>query len=153
MLQRATASVLTGACLALGVLAGCRGEAASSEAAVEAKADARVEFDPALAQNLPEGTSTEDARRGRDLFIVCATCHGLDAGGTQLGPSLRDGEWTHGSGTVEEIQQIVIQGVPDPEEYPVPMPPGGGGTFDQEELRSLAAYVYAVSRAGPAAQP
>ena len=153
MLQRATTSVMVGACLALGVLAGCAGEEASTEAAAEAKSDAQVEFDPALAQNLPEGTSEEDARRGKDLFLVCATCHGLDANGTQLGPSLRDGEWTHGSGTVEEIQQIVRTGIPEPEEYPIPMPPGGGGTFDEEELRSLAAYVYAVSRAGAPPQP
>lgn len=151
MLQRATASVVMGACLALAVLAGCRGEAASSEAATDARPDARVELDAQLARNLPEGTSVEEAERGRDLFLVCATCHGLDAGGTQLGPSLSDGEWRHGSGTVEEIEQIVRQGIPEPEDYPIPMPPGGGGTFDEEELRALAAYVYAVSRGGAAA--
>lgn len=148
MLQRATTSVVMGIWVGLGILGGCRGESVSSEAAAEAKGVAVVELDQSVAQNLPANTSVEDAEKGRDLFLVCATCHGADASGTQLGPSLRDAEWIHGSGSFEEIQQLVRAGVPEPEEYPVPMPRGGGGSFDEAGVRAVSAYVYALSRSG-----
>jgi hypothetical protein len=35
-----------------------------------------------------------------------------------------------------------------PREYPGAMPPLGGGNFDDDQLRAISAYVYAISQAG-----
>ena len=103
-------------------------------------------FDPALARNLPPNVTPEQAQEGRERFVVCATCHGPDARGTQLGPPLRDQEWIHIDGSYEEIQRVIREGILEPEKYPVPMPRGGAGNFTEEQLRGVAAYVYALSR-------
>ncbi len=95
---------------------------------------------------IPAGIDTATVAEGRRLFTVCTTCHGLDGGGTGLGPSLRDGEWLHISGTVEEIAAITRDGIASPAEFPIPMPVMGGGDFTTEELSAIATYVYALSR-------
>jgi mono/diheme cytochrome c family protein len=139
------------------VLAGCgdRGdEAARPGAAVQEEPDDSV-LPRAPAVPLPQGVTAEMVTEGRRLFgTTCVVCHGPDAAGTQLAPSLRDGEWLNVSGEYDEIVRLIHQGVPEPEEYPVPMPPSGGGSFTGEQVRSLAAYVYSLrrpSRAAPAA--
>jgi len=100
--------------------------------------------------NLPPGVSAEAAEEGRELFLPCAVCHGLDGRGNQLGPSLRDSEWRRISGSLEEIEAVIRSGIPAPSTYPIPMVPMGGGDFDDEELRAVASYVYAISRGKPA---
>jgi len=100
-----------------------------------------------LAQFPPEITM-ERLEEGRRQFGPCSVCHGLDGRGTQLAPSLRDPEWIHITGQPEEIAEIVRSGVAQPREFPVPMPVGGGGAFSEEELASLAWYVYALGRSG-----
>lgn len=107
----------------------------------------------AAAPWIPPGVTEEQVEQGRELFLPCAVCHGLDGTGNPLGPSLRDGEWTHISGSLQEIESIVRTGVPQPRDYPVPMVPMGGGDYDAEELRAVAAYVYAISRPPPATSP
>ncbi|MDP9349359.1 MAG: cytochrome c, partial [Gemmatimonadota bacterium] len=87
------------------------------------------------------------AARGRKLFAeTCGVCHGPDAAGTQLGPSLVDAEWLEGSGTLPEIERVIREGVLQPRQHPVPMPPLGGGDYTEEEVRSLAAYVYSLGK-------
>ena len=83
---------------------------------------------------------------GRKLFLTCAVCHGLDARGTQLGPSLRDAEWADVDSSLAEIEQVIRSGVPDPSDFDTPMPVLGGGDFDAKQVRALAAYVLAVSQ-------
>ncbi|MBV9110525.1 MAG: hypothetical protein JO306_14035 [Gemmatimonadetes bacterium] len=39
----------------------------------------------------------------------------------------------------------ITTGVPHPKEHPAPMPPKGGGSFDDAQVRALAAYVFALS--------
>jgi mono/diheme cytochrome c family protein len=137
----------------LGSLVGCGGKDADVQLPErEATSEETPALDPALARNLPPNTTVKAAEAGRDLYLTCAPCHGLDARGTRLGPSLRDPEWIHGSGSYEEIQQVIRDGVPEPKDFPVPMPVGGGGDFSDDQVRSLATYVYALSRpAAPAA--
>lgn len=118
-------------------------EAPEAEVEVESAA-----LDPALAAHLPAGVSMEVAERGRELFPTCGVCHGMEGQGTQLGPALRDAEWIHISGTLEEIARITRSGVPSPEEFPVPMPVLGGGSFDEADLEAVATYVYLLSRSG-----
>ena len=103
-------------------------------------------MDAALLADMPEGTTMEELAMGRTAFVVCTVCHGLDAEGTQLGPSLRDGAWIHIPAELDSIAQIVRSGVSSPKEFPIPMPVMGGGDFDEAELNALATYVYALSR-------
>lgn len=139
----------TGAC-ALAVVSGLAGcERGGGRADAGAEADTAVQptaLDPALASRLPPGVSFQMAEQGRSLFTVCSVCHGRDGGGTQLGPSLRDQEWLHGEGTMEQIVEVVRNGVSEPVEYPVPMPVMGGGDFTDEQLQALAAYVYLLGQ-------
>jgi len=108
-----------------------------------------AEMDPALAQHLPAGATLEEAQLGHRLFTVCTVCHGPDAEGTQLAPSFADGDWIHVDPEVDQIAAIIRTGVSNPRDFAVPMPPQGGGDFDDEELRALAVYILAVSnRAG-----
>ena len=148
MRQWARACVAVGASVSLVCLSGCGGESEDDAARVASKQEVEA-FDPALARNLPPGVTTESAQQGRELYVVCATCHGPDARGTQLGPSLRDEEWLHIDGSYEEVQRVVREGVLEPEEFPVPMPPGGGGSFTEQQLRDVSAYVFALSRPLP----
>lgn len=104
-----------------------------------------------IAARLPAGVQISQVEQGRELFAVCAVCHGFDARGTQLGPSLRDGEWIHTDGELARITEVITQGVAEPEEYEIPMPPLGGGDFTEEQVRALAAYVYALR--DPSEQP
>lgn len=100
---------------------------------------------------IPPGVTEEQVDLGRELYLPCAVCHGLDGEGNSLGPSLRDGEWIHITGSLAEIESIILSGVPQPREYPVPMVPMGGGDYDAEELRAVAAYVFAISQPPPPA--
>jgi len=146
--------------LASAPLAGCgRDEGGEREAGGKAKAAARVEPDDsalprASGAPLPAGVTAAMVAEGRKQFgTTCVVCHGPDARGTQLGPSLRDGEWLNVSGDYPEILTLVQAGVPEPEQHPVPMPPRGGGAFSDEQLRAVAAYVFSISREKSTAAP
>jgi mono/diheme cytochrome c family protein len=133
-------------CLLGGILGGCDGPGMASEDESVDSAAVAV----STVANLPPGVSAEAAEEGRELFLPCAVCHGLDGRGNQLGPSLRDSEWRRISGSLEEIEAVIRSGIPAPSTYPIPMVPMGGGDFDDEELRAVASYVYAISRGKPA---
>ena len=76
----------------------------------------------------------------------CADCHGRRGEGSQLGPSLRDGEWRSGSGTYEEILEQVIHGKPRSEtETGEPMPMRGVSELSDSDVRAVAAYVWSIS--------
>lgn len=133
--------VLAALCLPAGceVVGGAAGDGArgvDEDAAADAVASASV---------LPPGLDAEEVERGRELFLPCAVCHGLDGRGNQLGPSLRDTAWINIDGSLAAIERLILTGVPEPEQYPVPMVPMGGGAFDAAELRAVASYVYAIS--------
>jgi mono/diheme cytochrome c family protein len=129
-------------------LAGCgetEGRPGARRAAAVAEAEAGPPIDPAVAQKLPAGVTLAMVEAGRGEFrSVCAPCHGPAAEGTQLAPSLADSAWIHGAGSFDEIVQAIREGVPEPKQYPVPMPVLGGGDFSEDELRAVAAYVYAL---------
>lgn len=137
-------------CILGAASAGCDGPGA--EADEEPGEQVAASGAPA-ASSLPAGITAEVAEEGRKLFVPCAVCHGLDGLGNQLGPSLRDGEWVHISGSLEEIETIIRDGVAEPENYPVPMAPMGGGDFDAQQLRAVASYVYAISARAAAPAP
>lgn len=102
--------------------------------------------DPAMLGQLPPGVTAEMVSQGRQLYgTVCVACHGADGAGTPLGPAMNDQQWIHITGEFEEIVNITRTGVPTPQQYPAPMPPMGGGSFSDEQVRSIAAYVYSLS--------
>ncbi|CAA9303462.1 MAG: hypothetical protein AVDCRST_MAG68-650 [uncultured Gemmatimonadetes bacterium] len=95
---------------------------------------------------LPPGVSNEAGQQGQELYLrACVMCHGENAGGTPLGPSLTDREWLEGNGSFEEIIAVVREGVATPKQFEVPMPPRGDGTFSDEQIRAVAAYTYSIA--------
>lgn len=104
-----------------------------------------------VATNLPAGVTQAMVDQGQDLFgTVCAGCHGPAGAGTSTCPDLTDAEWINITGAYPEIVTVITNGVPTPREHPAPMPAMGGGSFDDAQVRALAAYVYALSRQGGA---
>jgi mono/diheme cytochrome c family protein len=79
----------------------------------------------------------------------CYACHGSKGEGL-VGPSLVDAEWIHIKGTEEEIAAQVIKGVPKEESKSgIPMPPKGGSTISDDDVKAVAAYVHSISQKKP----
>lgn len=100
---------------------------------------------------LPEGVTSEMIERGQRLFAgpgLCTVCHGPDAKGLpNLGPDLTDREWLHSDGTFEGILATIQSGVPaDKSKSGTVMPPKGGSTLTDVQLRAVAAYVWSLSQ-------
>ncbi len=100
----------------------------------------------------PPGAAPGEVALGDRIFHgeaaggTCAGCHGSNAGGTPLAPSLVSGHWLWSDGSLQSIEQIVEKGVPEPKKYRSPMPPMGGAELSPPEVKAVAAYVWALSR-------
>lgn len=102
-----------------------------------------------VAKNLPAGVTQAMVDEGQNLFgTVCAACHGPNGTGTAAAPTLNDMKWINISGTYPEIVTTITNGVPHPKEHSGAMPPKGGGSFDDAQVKALAAYVFALSHQG-----
>lgn len=104
---------------------------------------------PAAPVALPAGVSQADYDAGQQLFAAggnCFSCHGMDASGGPLGPNLRDGEWLHGDGSIDAIAQTIQVGVAQPLQYPAAMPAMGGAQLSPEQVRQIAAYIFALGQ-------
>ena len=118
---------------------------------------------PLAAQSTPENNSTpkspaagassaapsaELIAQGDKIFHGagnCYACHGTNAQGS-VGPNLTDAEWIHSKGSYEEIVAQVTKGVPKEESKSgIVMPPRGGSTISDDEVKAVAAYVYSLS--------
>jgi mono/diheme cytochrome c family protein len=106
---------------------------------------------PAAAQEkaaAPAGVTPAAIAKGDSIFHkggLCYACHGTNAEGS-IGPSLVDAEWLHGDGSYDMIVATVTSGVPaDKAKKGVPMPPKGGSSITDEEVKAVAAYVYSLS--------
>jgi mono/diheme cytochrome c family protein len=100
-----------------------------------------------VAADLPAGVTAQMVSEGQQLYgTVCVACHGANGVGGPLGPALNDQNWIWIDGSYDQIVQNITQGVAQPRQYPAPMPPLGGGNFNQDQVRSIAAYVYSISR-------
>jgi mono/diheme cytochrome c family protein len=134
----------------------CLGLAAAIAAAAAA---------PVLAQSTPENSATPDTApkasaptptgvtpdliaQGDKIFHGpgnCYACHGSNGEGL-VGPNLTDAEWIHSKGSYEEIVAQVMHGVSKEESKSgIPMPPKGGGTISDDDVKAVAAYVYSLS--------
>ena len=119
---------------------------------------------PLAAQSTPENTSTpksppptgassaapsaELIAQGDKIFHGpgnCYACHGTNAQGS-VGPNLTDAEWIHSKGSYEEIVAQVTKGVTKEESKSgIVMPPRGGSTISDDDVKAVAAYVYSLS--------
>ncbi len=76
----------------------------------------------------------------------CYACHGSKGEGL-VGPNLTDAEWIHSKGTLEDIEAQIIHGIPKEESKSgIPMPPRGGSTISDEDIKACAAYVLSLSQ-------
>jgi mono/diheme cytochrome c family protein len=82
---------------------------------------------------------------GQEAGGTCTACHGQDAKGTQMAPDLTDSQWLNGDGSLAFIEHTVTTGVPQPKQYPAPMPPMGGASLSPDQVKAVAAYVYSLS--------
>ena len=134
------------------ILSACGGDT-GEQPAVDTDADA-----PATTQQpaqstvganveLPEGVTQEMVAQGQQIFNtqICFSCHGMNGVGSPLGPAFTDQEWLNTDGSYEGIMEVVRTGVADPVEYAAPMPAMGGIQLTDEQIRQVAAYVYALS--------
>jgi mono/diheme cytochrome c family protein len=103
---------------------------------------------------LPAGVTQEMVEQGRQIYHgqgICFTCHGQNGVGTQLGPNLTDGEWlwvtADGGDRFTQMETVIRTGVQQPREYPAPMPPMGGVSLSDEQVRSVTAYVFSLDPA------
>jgi glucose/arabinose dehydrogenase len=100
---------------------------------------------------VPPGATKEQVALGDRIFHgeaeggTCTGCHGSDAKGSPQAPSLVDGKWLHTDGSLQRITRTIMDGVPKPKNFSVPMPPRGGAPLTDSGVAAVAAYVWAIS--------
>ena len=100
---------------------------------------------------VPPGSSRAAVQLGDQVFhgraggAGCTGCHGSDARGTPLGPSLRGPARIWGDGSLPALEKTIREGVPKPKRYRSPMPAMGGASLTREQVSAVAAYVWALS--------
>ncbi len=82
---------------------------------------------------------------GHVAEAACAGCHGANGKGSPLGPDLTASQWMWSDGSYAGILKVIRDGVTHPKQYRSPMPPMGGAQLTPDQLRALAAYVWALS--------
>jgi glucose/arabinose dehydrogenase/mono/diheme cytochrome c family protein len=101
---------------------------------------------------VPDGMAPEQVALGSRIFHgevaggTCAGCHGSNAQGSPLAPSLLTGKWLWGDGSLQSIAKTVETGVPQPKKYRGSMPPMGGAQLSPLQVQAVAAYVWALNR-------
>jgi glucose/arabinose dehydrogenase len=100
---------------------------------------------------LPAGATRDQVALGDRIFHgeaadgTCAGCHGSDAKGSPQAPSLVNGNWVFGDGSLQAIAKTITDGVPKPKNYSEPMPAKGGAPLSESDVGAVAAYVWAIS--------
>jgi cytochrome c oxidase cbb3-type subunit III len=100
-------------------------------AAELAAAEVRWPASAVMAEFVP---TPELAAAGQSVYATnCSACHGAGLEGG-IGPSLRDGEWVHGSAP-DDIMRVVSEGVP------AKGMPAWGPILGPERVRQVSAYI------------
>ena len=103
---------------------------------------------------VPAGATADEVALGGRIFLgeaadgTCAGCHGSDAKGSPVGPSLMSGKWLDSDGTFAGLRHTIAEGVPKPKNPSPPMPPRGGAPLTDADVTAVAAYVWAISHPG-----
>jgi glucose/arabinose dehydrogenase/mono/diheme cytochrome c family protein len=101
--------------------------------------------------SVPEGSTKEvvlsgdRVYHGQDGGAACTGCHGSDAAGTLLGPSLITNTWVWSDGSFAGLTKIINDGVATPRNYRAAMPPMGGAELSADQVSAVAAYVWGLS--------
>lgn len=103
----------------------------------------------------PAGVTDATIAEGKTLYEAaannCTRCHGVDAKGTNRGPSLVDSTWVQIDGSHPEIVRIINEGVPQAKikgSYQFPMAPKGRATLTDAQVSAIAAYLWSGSHPG-----
>ncbi len=99
--------------------------------------------------SLPAGVTAEMVKSGAPLYAgqgLCAVCHSQNGKGTPgLGPDLTDDEWLHSDGSFDAIVAQILSGVDaSKSKGGLAMAPKGGSSITDEQVRSVAAYVWSM---------
>src|SRR5215213_7684199 len=101
---------------------------------------------PAAAQ-APAAATPAAVAQGDSIFHGkgnCYACHGANAQGA-VGPNLTDAEWIHSDGSYDAIVKQITTGVTAEEsKSKIPMPPKGGSSITDDQVKAVAAYVYSL---------
>ena len=106
---------------------------------------------PVAAQQAPRPPGVTDSAIawGRHLFhgsANCASCHGVDAQGTDDGPALTGALWLHGPGTYDWLVEQIKLGIPAHQTWTrKPMPMRGWTNMPDGDVRAVAAYVWSIT--------
>jgi cytochrome c oxidase cbb3-type subunit 3 len=114
---------------------------------------AAVAAGPAAAQEPAAPAMTPELIAKGDTIYhktgLCYACHGSSAEGA-VGPNLTDAEWIHGDGSYEMIVATVTSGIPkEKAKSGIMMPPKGGSTISDEDVKAVAAYVKSLGQKPP----
>jgi glucose/arabinose dehydrogenase/mono/diheme cytochrome c family protein len=133
----------------------CPSASAPAGDIVEAKANppegTNVDAGSAASVPVPDGATRDMVALGDRIYhgqeggAACAGCHGANATGSPLGPSLTSGKWLWSDGSLAGILKVITEGVPQPKEYRSPMPPMGGTQLTVQQVSAVAAYVWSIS--------
>jgi glucose/arabinose dehydrogenase/mono/diheme cytochrome c family protein len=99
----------------------------------------------------PQGATSAQVALGDRIYhgeeggATCVGCHGSDAAGTPLGPTLKAHDWLWSDGSYAGIQKTVREGVANPKQYRSAMPAMGGTQLTPDQVEAVSAYVWAVS--------
>ena len=100
---------------------------------------------------LPEGATQEMVTLGERIYhgqvggAPCTGCHGSSGEGSPLGPALNGNKWLWSDGSFSGISKVITDGVPQPKQYRSPMPGLGGAQLTADQVKAVAAYVWALS--------
>jgi mono/diheme cytochrome c family protein len=98
--------------------------------------------------SLPAGVTESVIAEGKKIYGgrgLCYLCHGAVPDGG-IGPSLSDSTWIRSAGRYEEIVTQIFNGTPrEDSKTGVAMPPRGGSHISDDEVRAVAAYIWAIS--------
>jgi glucose/arabinose dehydrogenase/mono/diheme cytochrome c family protein len=104
----------------------------------------------------PPGATQDQVALGDRIFHgevangTCGGCHGSDGRGSPVGADLVEGKWLWSDGSFDGISKTIATGVAKPKTVGGAMPPNGGAALAPDQLKAVAAYVYAISRKKPA---
>jgi len=130
---------------------GCSGRVTTEDADLGAAASRPADGAPSSGVSAGSAEFTDAmVQEGSQIYAgagICAACHGPDATGA-IGPDLTDAEWLIGDGEYEQLVAQIVEGV-SAEEATNPlgaiMPPKGGASITEAQVRSVAAYIWALS--------
>jgi mono/diheme cytochrome c family protein len=146
------AAILGGAIVmcVIGRVVAQQGEAHPQKSGTESQVKTHDDLQPVALPALPKGMTLEMIVAGDSIYHGkgnCAACHGTEAEGL---PAAGDGftaGLSYAQPNWESVDSLINAGIPDAlTRSPIQMPPRGGRSdLTDDEVRRVAAYVWAIS--------